>query len=78
MDVVQKWTCSYARSFALVQRAIPLGLRGVGYSDLTKSLAFAAGSPGQDSCCTDPSVDSELETLRRRSQAAATESEPEA
>ena len=42
-----------------------MGLHGVGGSDLTKSLAFAAGSPGQDSCCTDPSVDSELETLKQ-------------
>jgi len=44
----------------------------VGGSDLIKSLAGAAGSPGQDLGCTDPSVDSELETLKRRGQAAAT------
>ena len=50
----------------LVQRAVPLGLHGEGVSDTTKSLAYVAGSPGQGSGHMNPSVDSALETLRRR------------
>ena len=55
---------------SILQRAVPLVLHGEGGSDNTKSLAYVAGSPGQDPSRIESSVDSELETLRRRLQAA--------
>ena len=42
-----------------------MDLYGVGVGDTTKSLDYAARSPGQGLCHIDPGVDSALETLRQ-------------
>ena len=43
-----------------------MGLHGVSVGDTTKSLDYEAKPPGQGFVHIDPSVDSALETLRKR------------